>query len=86
MATVCIPKQPGPSVILTQDLLVDETPALVAFKLIQVALNLWYVEVTNRRTLALVHVTALYTLRQAALAEAKVVTAPYLAGLIALPA
>lgn len=81
----CLPKQPGPAVIATYDMPVDETPALFALKIIQIAFSIWYVEVRNRRTLGLVYTTAAYPLRVAALAEAKIYMAPYLAGLVALP-
>lgn len=81
----CIPKQPGPACVVYFDLLRDDLPALFSIEVIQSAVNLWYVEVTNRRTQIVEHTTLIYSLKQAALAEAKIWMAPYSAGLVALP-
>lgn len=80
----CLPQHPGPAIILTQSPAVVGTPVLLAFKVLQAG-NIWSVEVRNRRTLALIHTTNLYLSRAGALAEAKLVTAPYITGLLPLP-
>lgn len=81
----CVPKQPGPATVVYYDLLRDDSPALFHIKLFQSDVNLWYVEVFDRRTQTLAHRTSIYAFKQAALAEAKIFMAPYSAGLVALP-
>ena len=81
----CLPKNPGPAVVAYQDLLIDETPALLSVKLFQAGINLWYAEVSNRRTRQFLYRTDFWLLKQGAYAQAKIFMAPYLYGLVALP-
>ncbi len=78
--SLCYPKLPGPSIIYYEDLVSDDTPVLLIFKVFQSGTNLWYAEVYNRRTAILVYRTVIYSLKVAALADAKIWALPYLKG------